>query len=48
MTDASRTWIDDELASCHLLDQRLNRRLHGLLGQLADNMGESIPFACQD
>ena len=48
MADASRTWIDDELASCQLLDQRLNRRLHGLLGQLADNMGESIPFACQD
>jgi hypothetical protein len=48
MTDASRNWIDDELAGCHLVDRRLERRLHGLLGRMADAMGESIPFACQD
>ena len=48
MTDASKGWIDDELAGCHLLDRRLERRLHGLLRQLAEAMGESIPLACQD
>lgn len=48
MTDVSKGWIDDELAGCRLLDRRLERRLHGLLGQLADAIGESIPLACQD
>ena len=48
MTDASRNWIEDELASCHLVDRRLDRRLHRVLEQLANALGESLPLACQD
>ena len=48
MTKASKDWVEDELAGCRLVDKRLDRRLHALLGQMADAMGESIPLACQD
>ncbi len=48
MTEASKDWIEDELAGCRFVDRRLERRLHALLGQMADAMGESIPLACQD
>src|SRR5918994_6968677 len=45
--DAS-AWIDREIAGCRFADERLNRRLRALLGQMAGAMGESIPLACQD
>ncbi|MBK3804435.1 IS4 family transposase [Azospirillum brasilense] len=48
MTDASGNWIDDELASGHLVDRRLDRRLHRVLEQLVNALGESLPLACQD
>ena len=43
MTKASKDWVDDELAGCRFADERLGRRLHALLGQMAGAMGESIP-----
>lgn len=42
------SWIDEELSSCKFLDKRLGTRLFSLLGKLADNIGATIPTACQD
>jgi hypothetical protein len=39
----SATWLDKETA-----DARLSKRLRALLGQLANDVGAPIPFACQD
>ena len=48
MTEASKDWVEDELAGCRFADERLGRRLRTLLDQMAGAMGESIPLACQD
>ena len=41
-------WIDSELASCNFHDLRHGKRLRKLLGQLADQIGGTIPWAGQD
>ena len=48
MDDAADTWLDKELAGCHLADERLNKRLRKVLAQVGSAMGQSIPFVCQD
>ena len=48
MTDDAKGWIEDELAGCRFVDRRLERRLHALLGRMADAMGQSLPLACGD
>ncbi len=48
MADDFLAWIERELEGCRFADERLGRRLHALLDQMAGAMGESIPFACQD
>src|SRR5260370_16002307 len=41
-------WIDQELGKCRFQDERHARRLRKLLGQLAENIGASIPLASRD
>jgi hypothetical protein len=48
MADDAPAWIECELKGCRFADERLGRRLRTLREQMADAMGESIPFACQD
>ena len=48
MDGSASAWLDGELAGCDLADERLNKRLRKLLGQIGGAMGQSIPFACQD
>lgn len=44
----SDRWIESELAGCKFKDARHGKRLRKLLEQLAENIGGSIPWACQD
>ena len=44
----SDRWIENELARCKFKDERHGKRLGKLLDQLSDNIGGSIPWACQD
>lgn len=46
--DKSKSWLDKELSSCKLKDERLEKRLKTLCEQLWDGLGNPIPFACQD
>ena len=48
MDGTTNAWFDDELASCSLADERLNKRLRKLLAQIGSSMGQSIPLVCQD
>ncbi len=41
-------WSDREIDEGAFKDARLGRRFGGLLKQIGDGMGGSIPFACQD
>jgi Phage integrase family/Transposase DNA-binding len=41
-------WIDSELANCNFHDLRHGKRLRKLLGQLADRIDGTIPWAGQD
>jgi hypothetical protein len=41
-------WLDQELAGCHFEDERLGKRFRKLVHNLAEEVGESIPLACQD
>jgi hypothetical protein len=41
-------WIEQELAGSRLPDARLEKRLCHLVEQLAQGVGRSIPWACQD
>ena len=41
-------WIERELAASKLSDARLEKRLRHLVEQLAQGVGRSIPWACQD
>jgi Transposase DNA-binding len=43
-----KDWIDQETASCHFSDLRLNRRFGKLLGQMGEYIGSPVPMACQD
>jgi len=42
------SWIDQETGECDFGDARLAKRFRGLLGQMGNAVGRSIPFACQD
>ncbi len=42
------SWIDEELSGCKFVDERLGKRLVTLVKQLAENIGSTIPTACQD
>jgi Transposase DNA-binding/Transposase DDE domain len=44
----SDRWIDSELARCNFQDKRHGKRLRKLLEQLSENIGGTIPWACQD
>lgn len=48
MDGATNGWFDRELAGCNFADERLNKRLRKLLGQIGSAMGQSIPLVCQD
>ncbi len=48
MDDEANSWLDEELAGCNLVDERLNKRLRKLLAQVGGAMGQSIPMVCQD
>jgi hypothetical protein len=41
-------WLDNELAGCEFQDERLGNRFRKFVRKLAENIGESIPLACQD
>lgn len=41
-------WIDQELAGCKFKDERLGKRFKSLFSQMSSNIGETIPFSCQD
>lgn len=41
-------WLNEELSACKFEDKRLDKRFKQLCEQLWNNLGESIPFACQD
>jgi hypothetical protein len=45
---AERHWTEREVDEGAFKDVRLGRRCAGLLKQIGDAMGESIPYACQD
>lgn len=42
------SWAQRETAACPFNDLRLGKRFSKLLEQLADGVGQPIPFACQD
>jgi hypothetical protein len=44
----SDRWIDSELARCNFQDTRHGKRLRKLLEQFSENIGGTIPWACQD
>ena len=39
MAESPATWLDGELAGCHLANERLTRRLQKLLGQIGGAVG---------
>jgi hypothetical protein len=41
-------WVDQEAGGCEFGDARLAKRFRGLLDQMGNAIGRSIPFACQD
>jgi len=45
---AAQHWTQREVDESAFKDARLGRRCAGLLKQIGDAMGESIPYACQD
>lgn len=47
-SSAGRHWAEREVDEGAFKDARLGRRCAGLLKQIGDAMGESIPYACQD
>ena len=42
------SWLEREVAGCQFEDVRHGKRFRTLLGQLSEQIGGSIPFACQD
>src|SRR6266700_2224327 len=43
-----KTWINQELSGCKFKDARHGKRIGKLLVQLSEEIGGSIPWACQD
>lgn len=43
-----KTWINQELSGCKFKDARHGKRIGKLLLQLSEEIGGSIPWACQD
>jgi hypothetical protein len=43
-----RSWIDQEIEKCTVVEERLGKRFRTLLEQLSDGTGKSIPMTCQD
>jgi hypothetical protein len=41
-------WLEREVAGCQFQDLRHGKRFRTLLSQLSEQIGGSIPFACQD
>ena len=48
MDETDTTWFDQEVASCHFADERLQKRLCNLLGRIRGAVGKSISQACHD
>jgi hypothetical protein len=46
-TDA-KTWVDREVAGCEFRDARLGKRFRTLLERIGSDIGQSLPFVCQD
>jgi hypothetical protein len=44
----SNEWLDQETNECEFKDKRIEKRFKGLLKQMWNGLGESIPYACQD
>ena len=42
------SWLEREVAGCQFQDVRHGKRFRTLLGQLSEQIGGRIPFACQD
>jgi Transposase DNA-binding len=42
------TWVDCEIAGCEFRDARLGKRFRTLLERIGSDIGQSIPFVCQD
>ena len=42
------SWLEREVAGCQFHDVRHGKRFRALIGQFAERIGGSIPFACQD
>ena len=42
------SWLEREVAGCQFEDVRHGKRFRTLLAQLSEQVGGSIPFACQD
>jgi hypothetical protein len=47
-TDEASGALNQELAACHFEDVRVGRRFKKVVRQLARNIGQPIPLACQD
>ena len=43
-----RSWLEREVAGCQFQDLRHGKKFRTLLGRLSEQIGDSIPFACQD
>ena len=41
-------WVERELVECEFPDQRLRTRLGKLIGDLSQQIGTTVPAACQD
>jgi hypothetical protein len=48
VVSSNKKWIEQELSRCEFKDLRHGKRLEKLLGQFSDEIGGSIPWACQD
>jgi len=46
--EAIEGWLEREVAGCQFQDARHGNRFRTLLGQFSEQIGGSIPFACQD
>lgn len=47
-TSLPETWVEREVAGCDFRDARLHKRFQMLLQQIGSDVGQSIPFVCQD
>jgi hypothetical protein len=47
-SDEAGDWLQQELAGCEFVDERLGTRFRKLIEQLSKNVGARIPLACRD